>query len=131
VKLNCAVADFGVAGGRMQARALVLDTAANTLVGSGSVNLADETLDLTLTPRTKVSSLVALRSPIHVTGRFDKPVVTVDSGRLAARGAGALLLGLVNPLLALIPLFETGPGTESECARLVSEARAALPKTKP
>jgi AsmA protein len=131
IKLNCAVADFGVSGGRMQARALVLDTAVNTLVGSGHINLADETLDLTLQPRTKVTSLVALRSPIHVTGRFDRPVVTLDTGRLAARSAGALLLGLVNPLLALIPLLESGPGTDSECGRLVAEARAALPKTKP
>jgi AsmA protein len=127
VALRCAVADFSVAGGLMQARALVLDTAVNTLTGSGQINLANETLDLTIVPRTKVSSVVALRSPVYVKGSFDQPRLELDSGRIATRGVGALALGLLNPLLALIPLFEAGPGVESACARLVSEARAPLP----
>jgi len=50
---------------------------------------------------------------------------------VAARGAGALLLGLLNPLLALVPLFDAGPGVESPCARLVQQARSALPKAGP
>lgn len=131
VKLHCAVADFGVAAGVMQARALVVDTEVSTLIGSGRIDLAQETLDLTIVPRTKVTSLVALRSPIRVSGSFDAPVVAVDNGKLAARGAGALLLALVNPLLALIPLLDAGPGQDSECSRLVDEARAAVPKGKP
>lgn len=131
VKLNCAVADFSVTGGVMQARALVLDTAVNTLVGTGRVDLRQETLDLTIVPRTKVTSLVALRSPVYVKGSFGQPVITVDTGRVAVRGAGALLLGLLNPLLALVPLFEAGPGVDSECARLVRDARTAVPKTAP
>lgn len=124
IRLNCLVADFSVAGGVMGTRALVLDTEVNTLVGQGSINLADETLDLTVVPRTKVTSLVALRSPIHVTGPFRQPVVAIDKGKLAARGGGALLLGLLNPLLALVPLFEPGPGVQTDCAGLVREAQA-------
>ena len=126
VQLHCAVADFSVATGVMQARALVLDTAVNTVVGRGSVDLAQERLDLTLQPRTKVTSLVALRSPIHVTGRFDAPQVSIDTGRLAARSAGALLLGLVNPLLALVPLLETAGDTpDNACRRLLQDVQAA------
>jgi AsmA protein len=128
VHVNCAVADFSVARGVMQARALVLDTSVNTLVGSGSIDLAHETLDLTFNPRTKVASLLALRSPFYVKGPFSNPVVELDTGRMAARGAGALALGLLNPLLALIPLFEAGPGVESPCAALVRAAQTATPK---
>ena len=128
IALNCAVADFGVTQGVMQARALVLDTAVNTLVGTGRVDLAQETLDLTVVPSTKVASLVALRGPVHVKGSLGKPVVALDSAGIAARGAGAVLLGLLNPLLALVPLFEAGPGVASECSRLVREARAPLPR---
>ena len=127
VALRCAVADFSVTGGVMQSRALVLDTAINTLSGSGQVNLADETLDLTIVPRTKVSSVVALRGPVYVKGTFSQPQVALDTGRIVTRGAGALALGLLNPLLALIPLFEAGPGTDSPCQALVSNAKSPLP----
>jgi AsmA protein len=127
VGLRCAVADFGVKDGVMQARALVLDTDVNTLTGSGQVNLASETLDLTIVPRTKVSSVVALRSPVYVKGSFGQPQVTLDTGRILTRGAGALALGLLNPLLALIPLFEAGPGVDSPCQQLVSETKTPLP----
>jgi uncharacterized protein involved in outer membrane biogenesis len=129
VPMNCAVADFAATRGVLNVRALVLDTSVNTVVGSGDVNLARETLDLTFTPHTKVASLVALRSPIHVRGSLAHPVGTVDGGSVAARGAGALALGLLNPLLALIPLFDPGPGVENPCAGLVQQARTALPKT--
>jgi AsmA protein len=127
VPLNCAVADFGIKDGVMQARALVLDTSVNSLLGDGRVNLAQETLDLRLVPRTKVSSIVALRGPVYIKGSFSKPSVTLDTSRIATRGAGALLLGLVNPLLALIPLFEAGPGVDSPCGKLVREAQARPP----
>jgi uncharacterized protein involved in outer membrane biogenesis len=129
VPLNCVVADFAATHGQLHVRALVLDTAVNTVVGSGQVDLAQETLDLTFRPHTKVSSVVALRSPIHVRGSLKHPVATVDGGSVAARGGGALLLGLLNPLLGLIPLFEAGPGVESPCASLVQQARSPPPKT--
>jgi AsmA protein len=130
VPLRCAVADFDVARGVMQARALVLDTSVNTVVGNGRIDLAKETFDLRFVPRTKVSSLVALRGPVYVTGPFAQPVVRLDTGRIVARGAGALALGLLNPLLALLPLFEPGPGADSPCAELVREAQSKAPPAK-
>jgi AsmA protein len=128
VALRCALADFDVAHGVMAARTLVLDTDINTLVGSGQVDLAQEQWALTIVPHTKVASLVALRSPIHVRGSFASPTVEVDRGALVARGGGALVLGLLNPLLALIPLFEPGPGMDDACSELL---RDNLPARKP
>ena len=130
VPLRCAVADFDVARGVMQARALVLDTSVNTVVGNGQIDLAKETFDLRFVPRTKVSSLVALRGPVYVTGTFAQPVVRLDTARIVARGAGALALGLLNPLLALLPLFEAGPGADNPCAELVREAQSKAPPAK-
>ena len=124
VKLNCAVADFSLAKGVMRANALMLDSEVNTITGSGSIDLSKETLDLTLVPKSRALSLVALRSPIHVHGSFSRPEVDIDKGRVAARGLGALALGLINPFLALIPLIETGPGNENECANLIRAAQA-------
>lgn len=124
IKLRCGVADFAVKDGVMQTNALILDTAVTTLFGTGSINLAQEKLDLTLKQQTKTTSPLALRSPIHIRGSFAKPEVGVDKARLTARALGALALGMVNPLLALAPLIDAGPGEDSDCAQLVRDARA-------
>jgi AsmA protein len=130
VALNCAVADFAVVQGEMRPRVLVLDTAVSTVTGSGLVSLSDERFDLRFVPRTKVSSLVALRSPLYLRGPFRAPAVTLDGGAIATRGLGALALGLVNPLLALLPLFDAGPGQASPCAQLVRDLQGpAAPAT--
>ena len=123
IKLNCALADFEVKNGVMDVDSLVFDTDVTTLFGSGRIDLGRETLDLTLNQKTKRTSPLALRSPIHIRGTFAKPTVGVDKGRIAARAAGAVALGLLNPFLALIPLVDPGPGQDSDCAQLMREAK--------
>lgn len=123
VKLNCAVADFDVKKGVMQTKILILDTHITTITGSGDINLAQETLNLDLVPHTKVMSPLALRSPIYIRGKFGKPDISIDKTKLALRSAGAIALGLINPFLAIIPLVDTGPGKNSECGRLIQEAK--------
>ncbi len=124
VKLRCAVADFDVTKGRMRATALVFDTEVTTLIGTGSIDLGHETLDLTLNQKTKNTSMLALRSPIYLRGSFARPEVQVDRERMALRALGALTLGLVNPLLALAPLIDAGPGHDSDCAQLLRETKS-------
>ncbi len=124
VKLRCGVADFGVKDGTMHVNALIFDTEITTIVGTGSIDLGQEKLDLTLNQKTKNTSPLALRSPIYVRGSFARPDVGVDKGRVAARALGAIALGMVNPLLVLIPLIDAGPGKDSDCGQLVREARA-------
>lgn len=125
VKLRCAVADFDAKLGVLNANALVFDTEVTTIIGTGSIDLGREELDLVLNQQTKNTSPLALRSPIHVRGSFARPDVTVDKGRVALRAFGAVALGLVNPLLALLPLIDAGPGGDSDCAKLVRDAKAA------
>ena len=132
IQLRCGVADFSVKSGVMNANVLVLETEVSTVTGSGTIDLGTEKLDLILVPKTKSTSLVALRSPIHVRGTFSEPQAGIDKGAVALRGAGALALGLLNPLLALIPLVETGPGVANNCQNLIREAqtRAPLPAAR-
>ena len=130
INLNCAVADFDVKHGLMQANALILDTEISTIIGTGTVNLNQESLDLILNPKTRNTSLVALSTPIYVTGTFSNPIVEVNKGKIAARGLGAIALGILNPLLTLIPLLDAGPGVDSECGRIIKEAQAPLSKYK-
>ena len=124
VKLRCAVADFDVRQGVMQTDALIFDTEVTTIIGSGSIDLGQERLNLTLNQKTKNTSPLALRSPIYIRGSFAKPEAGVDKARVAARALGAIALGLVNPLLVLIPLIDAGPGKDSDGGQLVRDARA-------
>ena len=125
VKIRCAIADFGVKGGLMQANAIVFDTQVVNIGGKGTINLKSEQMDLTLKPEPKDRSIASLNSPLHVRGTFSKPEVGPDMGRLAGRGAGALLLGILNPLLAVIPLLEEGKGKDSNCGKLIAAAGAS------
>jgi len=124
VKLRCAVADFDVRQGVMNADALIFDTEVTTLIVTGNIDLGQERLNLTLNQKTKNTSPLALRSPIYVRGSFGQPDVQVDKTRVAARALGAVALGMINPLLTLLPLIDAGPGADSDCRQLVREARA-------
>jgi uncharacterized protein involved in outer membrane biogenesis len=128
IEIRCGVVDFGVKKGLMNADAVVLDTSDTKLVVTGDINLGKESLNLTIHPEPKDMSLVSLRTPIHIRGDLSGPKIVPDKTRLTTRGVGALALGIVNPLLALLPLIETGPGLDSDCGKLVAEARQSQAK---
>jgi AsmA protein len=123
ITLRCAVADFDVKDGLMTTNAFAFDTAVTTLLGSGNIDLVHESLNLTLSQQTKNTSLLALTTPIYIRGSFAHPSVGIDKGLVAARAAGSVALGLLNPLLALIPLVDPGPGKDSDCAQLLRDAK--------
>jgi AsmA protein len=122
IKLRCVVADFDVKEGIMHANALIFDTEITTIIGTGSIDLRHETLDLTLNQKTKDTSYVALRSPIYIRGSFARPKVEVDKGSAITRALGAIALGIANPLLTLLPLIDAGPGSDSDCVELIRNA---------
>lgn len=124
VKLNCMAADFAVTKGLAQTREFIVDTDDAIINVNGSVNLASEQLNLTLKPDSKGLRVITLRSPLYVTGTFKQPDVSVDKGVLALKAGGALALAVVAaPAAALLPLINTGPGKDSECGKLLAQAR--------
>ena len=94
------------------------------------LSLKNETLNLTLRPQPKDMSILSLRAPLHVTGTFKKPQFKPDMGVIARRGGAALLLGALNPLAALIPLIETGPGKDSDCNTLLAHVNQTTGRAK-
>jgi uncharacterized protein involved in outer membrane biogenesis len=122
VQLNCMATDFAVTNGLMQTRVFVVDTDEAVITASGTINLANEQIDLTLRPDTKSLRIFSLRAPLYVRGDFNAPHVSVDKGVLAMKAGGAIALGLAAPLAALIPLVNAGPGRESQCAQLLAAA---------
>lgn len=134
--IRCGAASFKIKDGLATGQPIVLDTVDTQIEGSGTVNLRNEQLDITLTPHPKDVSILVVRSPIHILGSFAKPDVSIDKGGLIKRLGSAVLLGLINPLAALIPLIETGTGTDANCNQLlatVEEAQreAVKPPSKP
>lgn len=124
VQLNCMATDFGVSNGVMQTRTFVVDTDEAVITAEGTINLANEQMNLTLRPETKSLRIFSLRAPLHVRGPFSKPDVSVDKGVLAMKAGGAAVLATVAaPIAALLPLINTGPGEDSACGQLLAAAR--------
>ena len=119
--LRCAVADFTVAGGTMQARQIVIDTGVVVSHGSGTVNLGSETMNLRLDGQSKKPRLLRLWAPIVVKGRFTHPQVGVEQSAVAAQGGVAAALGaLVHPLAAILPFVTAGGAKDVDCQALIA-----------
>ena len=127
LKMSCAVADLNVKDGVMRPSAALVDTSDSTVAVNGSVSLASEQLDLRLIVSPKDFSPLALRSPILVRGTFAAPRVSLEAAPIGRKVAASVLLGLINPLAALIPLIDPGSGKgESQgCRELIAKFNAA------
>ncbi|WP_407588858.1 AsmA family protein, partial [Pseudomonas aeruginosa] len=124
VKINCAAADFGLQKGLMTSRLFVFDTE-NALVNvDGTVNFANEKLDLDVTPHSKGLRIFSLRSPLYVRGTFAKPDAGVHAGPLVARGAGMIALGVtVGPAASLLALVAPSKSDDNQCTALLQRMR--------
>ena len=122
-EIRCAVASFGVANGEMVPNLMVIDTAAVTINGDGSINFRDEKYDLHLKARSKKASLLALRGPIVVGGTFKAPAIHPDAGQLAARLGASAGLAAVTPPLALLALVDFGGAPDVDCQALIADAK--------
>ena len=112
--LACAVADLDASGGVFRPRVMVIDTTDSAVWVDGSLSLAAESLDLRAVVSPKDFSPLAVRSPVHVRGSFAEPEVSLEAAPLGRQVAASLLLALLNPLAALIPLVDLGDADAAE-----------------
>jgi uncharacterized protein involved in outer membrane biogenesis len=126
IQLRCAVVSLDVKDGAATSTTAVVDTDDTWIGGTGGLNLRDETLDFKLTPLPKDMSILSLRGPLYINGTFKEPKFGLQKGPLTRKIAASALLALLNPLAAVIPLIETGPGRDAACGELVANARAAV-----
>ena len=112
--VRCGVADLMVDAGRFKPRLMVVDTIDSSLWVEGALSLATEALDLRVVVLPKDFSPLALRTPLLVRGSFAKPEVTLEKAPLARKLGASVLLGLLNPLAALIPFIDTGDAKLAE-----------------
>jgi len=125
IVIRCGGVDFDVAGGRGRSTLFVVDTEQTQVLGSGSFDLEHERFDITVAPKPKDPGILSLRTPVRLFGTFKEPQFELVKGPLAARLGAALGLAVVNPLAALLPLLETGPGEETDCGNVQRQVSGA------
>lgn len=130
VQLNCLANDFKVESGVMQTRYFVMDTDDAVVTVDGTINLSTEAMNLDVRPKTKGLRIISLRSPLYVKGTFKNPDVGLYKGALAAKAGGAIALGIVAPLAALIPLINPGRTEAVDCGKLLADYKEK-PKAPP
>jgi len=119
LEMQCAVVAVNAKQGVVTPTVALFDTPVTALVADGNINMANEELDLRLLAKPKNFSPLTLRSPILVKGTFANPETSIDKGPVAAKLAGSVFLGLLNPLAAILPLIDLGEevnqSVESNC----------------
>jgi uncharacterized protein involved in outer membrane biogenesis len=123
LRLDCAVAELTIDKGVVRPRLLVLDTTDSTAWLDGDVSLATETLNLRAVTAPKDFSVLTLRSPLHIQGSFAQPAISIEKGPVGAKLGAAVLLGLINPLAAILPLMDGGGKAEANARAAACLAR--------
>lgn len=88
VPIQCAQAVFQIDRGHGQARELVFETERSVVSASGSVSVAQRTVDLLITPHVRQRSLLSLRRSIRVVGPLAAPRVSLADAEGPAQGEG-------------------------------------------
>lgn len=127
VQINCAASDLTAKDGLFSTRLFVFDTKDAVITVDGTVNMANEKLDLDVKPQTKGLRILSLRSPLYVKGTLKNPDVGVHAGPLLLRGGGAVALGVVAApaaaLLALVSPEHDQP--ENTCQVVLQQLRSS------
>ena len=135
-KINCLVSRFDIKGGVAASRAMVLDTNGMTVTGKGRLDLADETIHMTVSPKPKSVSLASLALPIKIGGTFAEPSFAPDAGA-AAKGAVESVGNIVSlPLDIVASLASPSEGEDAgdDCVKALgggAKKSARAPEESP
>jgi uncharacterized protein involved in outer membrane biogenesis len=125
--INCFVTDLPLHHGQMDAKAFLLDTSEGRITGTGGLDFTDQTINFSLTTRSKGFSIGSLPGPINVTGPLGAPSIRPGAEVVARAGAAVGLGILLTPLGALLPTIQFGVGNDNACTAALAEERQKLP----
>jgi uncharacterized protein involved in outer membrane biogenesis len=130
-KIDCFVTDLPLANGIVDTRALLLDTNEARVVGHGTIDFRNQTMDYALTTRSKHFSIGSLPGPIDLTGPITSPAIRPGAEVVARAGAAAGLGVLLTPLGALLPTIQFGVGNDNACTKAEQEEQRPLQVVAP
>lgn len=93
VAIRCAVAAIDVRQGQGRLRTLVLDTERTRTIGTGTIDLDRETVDVVLTPEAKQGGLLVLDRSIRVHGPLKRPARELVDRAEVARASRQVCAG--------------------------------------
>jgi uncharacterized protein involved in outer membrane biogenesis len=125
--IQCMVGDFALTNGVVDTKTFLIATKEANILGSGTVNLANEQLALALHTQATHFSVGSLSTPINITGHLKNPSVLPAAGPLATRAGPAVALGVLFPPLALIPTIRLGLGDKNACADTINSIHQGHP----
>ncbi len=126
--VQCLVSDFVLTNGMVDTKTLLLATTEANILGSGTINLNTEKLNLAIKTQATHFSIGSLSTPINVGGTLKKPSVLPQAGPLAERAVPAVGLGILFPPLALLPTIRLGLGDKNACADTLNNLHEGHPQ---
>lgn len=122
VRINCAAASLTLTNGLVRPDIFAVDTDNAIINVTGNLSLAQEIMDLTVSPESKGIRIITLRSPLYVRGTFKHPDYGVKPGPLILRGAvAAALATLATPAAALLALVSPSQGNDNQCRTILAQ----------
>lgn len=122
--IRCAVASFQARNGVFTAQNIILDTDVERGTGHGSINLKNETVNLTLSGDAKSFRILRMNAPITIDGTLSHPKIGVEASK--ALGQGGLLVTLasfIHPLAGLLATIDPGLAKDANCGALIAQAK--------
>jgi uncharacterized protein involved in outer membrane biogenesis len=126
ISLECGLVNLEADEGVYRTKSFIIATGDSNIVGQGQLNLPGNNVDFKLTTHPRDFSIGSVKSPILIRGKLNEIKVGLDPKPLVARGAAALLLGAINPALALLPLVEPGLGKKGACDKYAGELKGVI-----
>jgi AsmA family protein len=130
-QLRCLTAIFDFTDGLGPSRSFVADTGAAVVVGTGDINLRDETINMLFEPSAKDVSLAAVAVPVRVKGPLADPGVGPDPVGVVTQ-VPRTAISLADAALGLVDaeaMLQDAP--IASCAALPASAATSPDKTAP
>lgn len=122
--LQCFIADLPLRRGVLQTHSLLLQTSNTRTIGTGTVDMRNDTLDYHVTTRSLHFNILSLPGAVNISGPIRSPTV-LPGAELIGRTAAAIGLGVLFPPAALLPTIQFGVGKGSVCEDAIQQANAA------
>ena len=116
--VNCAASFVEIRNGVASSQVMLIDTPYSTVIAEGNLDLATETLDLSVEPRAKAATL-NIAVPVRVKGTLSEPTFQPDPAMTLKKVGGLVGIALFPPV-AVAGLGELGNG-DNECIEIAGE----------
>ena len=121
VPIRCLVAAFNAQNGQLAPNPLAMDATISVARGSGSINLQNEQINLSLSGAAKKPSPLRLDEPVRITGTLSHPSVTVAGMAPASQIGVSKVFKLVTHSIGNIFKRDTAPRAQPvNCAAQVN-----------